>query len=100
MCFEIFTSNQSQCNIFKEEELEKSSIVANFATVQAEGGHEVERQIEYLTWIRYYYKFADLIVRMRLIKHISTNLILISRLLYQEALISIKSLNLEKHENQ
>jgi len=34
-------------NIFKEEELRKDSTVAFFATVQVEGGHEVQRQIEY-----------------------------------------------------
>lgn len=34
-------------NVFAEGELEKSSTVANFATVQNEGGREVERQIEY-----------------------------------------------------
>ena len=34
-------------NVFSEGELEKSSTVANFATVQTEGGRAVERQIEY-----------------------------------------------------
>jgi len=34
-------------NIFSEVELEKSSTVANFATVQIEGGRSVERQVEY-----------------------------------------------------
>ena len=34
-------------NIFKEEELDKKSTVAFFATVQTEGGHEVSRQIEH-----------------------------------------------------
>lgn len=34
-------------NVFEEGELEKSSTVANFATVQYEGGRKVERQIEY-----------------------------------------------------
>lgn len=34
-------------NIFQTGELEKSSTVANFATVQTEGGHTVERQIDY-----------------------------------------------------
>ena len=34
-------------NVFEEGELEKSSTVANFATVQEEGGRKVERQIEY-----------------------------------------------------
>jgi hypothetical protein len=34
-------------NVFNEKELEKSLTVANFATVQNEGGRIVERQIEY-----------------------------------------------------
>lgn len=34
-------------NIFKEEELDRNSTVANFATVQQEGGHEVKRNVEY-----------------------------------------------------
>ena len=34
-------------NVFKEGELEKNSTVANFATVQNEGGREVIRDIEY-----------------------------------------------------
>ncbi len=34
-------------NVFDENELEKTSTVANFATVQNEGGRNVERQIEY-----------------------------------------------------
>lgn len=34
-------------NIFREEELDRSSTVAFFATVQIEGGHEVIRQIEH-----------------------------------------------------
>ncbi len=34
-------------NIFKEQELENISTVANFATVQIEGEREVERNIEY-----------------------------------------------------
>lgn len=34
-------------NVFNENELEKSLTVANFATVQNEGGRIVERQIEY-----------------------------------------------------
>ena len=34
-------------NIFKEEELDKTSTVAKFATVQIEGGRNTERQIEY-----------------------------------------------------
>ena len=36
-------------NVFNEGELEKSSTVANFATVQNEGGREVERKIDHLT---------------------------------------------------
>ncbi len=34
-------------NIFNENELERKSTVANFATVQNEGGREIERNIEY-----------------------------------------------------
>jgi len=34
-------------NVFLEEELEKNPTVANFATVQNEGGRIVERVIEY-----------------------------------------------------
>jgi hypothetical protein len=34
-------------NVFTEGELLKDSTVANFATVQREGGREIERQIEY-----------------------------------------------------
>ncbi len=34
-------------NVFKEKELEKYSTVANFATVQNEGGREVTRNVEY-----------------------------------------------------
>ena len=34
-------------NVFEEDELERSATVANFATVQIEGGRKVERQIEY-----------------------------------------------------
>ena len=34
-------------NVFKEEELEKNTTVANFATVQKEGNYEVTRQIEH-----------------------------------------------------
>ena len=34
-------------NVFEEGELERSSTVANFATVQTEGERQVERQIEY-----------------------------------------------------
>ena len=34
-------------NVFKEKELEKNSTVANFATVQNEGGRDVTRDVEY-----------------------------------------------------
>jgi len=34
-------------NVFYEGELDKNSTVANFATVQLEGGRKIERQIEY-----------------------------------------------------
>jgi len=34
-------------NVFAESELDKFSTVANFATVQLEGGRKIERQIEY-----------------------------------------------------
>ena len=34
-------------NVFIEGELQKSATVANFATVQKEGGRTIERQIEY-----------------------------------------------------
>lgn len=34
-------------NIFKEKELDEKATVANFATVQTEGGRDVEREIEY-----------------------------------------------------
>lgn len=34
-------------NIFSEEELDQSSTVANFATVQQEGEREIQREIEY-----------------------------------------------------
>jgi len=34
-------------NVFEEGELESSATVANFATVQFEGGREVERQVDY-----------------------------------------------------
>jgi len=34
-------------NVFAEGELQKDSTVANFATVQNEGGRNVERLIEY-----------------------------------------------------
>ncbi len=34
-------------NVFDEGELDKPATVANFATVQIEGGRKIERQIEY-----------------------------------------------------
>lgn len=34
-------------NVFLEGELDKNSTVANFATVQREGGRAIERQLEY-----------------------------------------------------
>lgn len=34
-------------NVFKDQELDKLSTVANFATVQKEGGREVSREMEY-----------------------------------------------------
>jgi prophage maintenance system killer protein len=34
-------------NVFNEQELDKSATVANFATVQMEGGRAVERQVEH-----------------------------------------------------
>lgn len=34
-------------NVFSEGELQKYSTVANFATVQTEGGRRIERQIEH-----------------------------------------------------
>ncbi|MDD2894701.1 MAG: RhuM family protein [Aliarcobacter sp.] len=44
---DIKTIGKHLSNIFKEEELEKVSTVANFATLQNEGGREVHREIEY-----------------------------------------------------
>jgi hypothetical protein len=44
---DIKTIGKHLSNIFKEEELEKISTVANFATLQNEGGREVHREIEY-----------------------------------------------------
>ncbi len=38
-------------NVFSEGELNKDSTVANFATVQNEGGRRVERLIEYYTML-------------------------------------------------
>lgn len=35
-------------NIYKEEELDRNSTVANFATVQKEGGRSITRDIETL----------------------------------------------------
>jgi hypothetical protein len=34
-------------NVFSEGELDKNSTVANFATVQNEGGRNIEREIEF-----------------------------------------------------
>ena len=34
-------------NIFKEGELKRGATVANFATVQTEGGRQISRSIEY-----------------------------------------------------
>jgi hypothetical protein len=44
---DIKTIGKHLSNIFKEEELEKISTVANFTTLQNEGGREVHREIEY-----------------------------------------------------
>lgn len=38
-------------NVFEEGELQQASTVANFATVQKEGGREVARNIEYYNTI-------------------------------------------------
>ena len=38
-------------NVFEEGELQQASTVANFATVQKEGGREVARKIEYYNTI-------------------------------------------------
>ena len=49
---ELFQKNKSTVsrhikNVFEEKELDKTSTVANFATVQTEGNRQVERYIEY-----------------------------------------------------
>lgn len=49
---ELFQRNKSTIsryikNVFEEGELDSKRTVANFATVQNEGGREVERSIEY-----------------------------------------------------
>lgn len=41
------TVNEHIKNIYKEEELEESSTIRNFRTVQIEGNREVEREIFY-----------------------------------------------------
>ncbi len=49
---ELFDRNKSTIskhikNIYEDEELERTSTVAKYATVQIEGNREIERQIEY-----------------------------------------------------
>ncbi len=49
---ELFQKNKSTIsrhikNIYEDEELERNSTVAKYATVQIEGNREIERQIEY-----------------------------------------------------
>lgn len=44
---DVKTIGKHLANVFSEGELEKDSTVANFATVQMEGGRKIERQIEY-----------------------------------------------------
>ena len=44
---EVKTIGKHINNVFEDGELQKSSTVANFATVQNEGGRTIERQIEY-----------------------------------------------------
>jgi hypothetical protein len=46
-CRDIKTIGKHINNVFKENELEKNSTVANFATIQNEGGREVTREIEH-----------------------------------------------------
>lgn len=41
-------------NVFSEGELVRSATVANFATVQMEGGRQVERQIDFITSMSLY----------------------------------------------
>ena len=44
---DVKTTGKHINNVFEDGELQKSSTVANFATVQNEGGRTIERQIEY-----------------------------------------------------
>ena len=44
---DVKTIGKHISNIFKDNELQKEATVANFATVQNEGGREVTREIEY-----------------------------------------------------
>jgi hypothetical protein len=44
---DVKTIGKHIINVFMEDELERSSTVANFATVQMEGGRSVKRQIEF-----------------------------------------------------
>jgi len=44
---DIKTIGKHIANVFKDKELDKMATVANFATVQNEGGREVTREIEY-----------------------------------------------------
>ena len=44
---DVKTIGKHISNVFKEKELEKNSTIANFATVQKEGGREVTRDVEY-----------------------------------------------------
>jgi hypothetical protein len=46
-CRDVKTIGKHINNVFSEEELFKDSTIANFATVQNEGGRSVERVIEY-----------------------------------------------------
>ena len=44
---DVKTNGKHINNVFEDGELQKSSTVANLATVQNEGGRTIERQIEY-----------------------------------------------------
>jgi len=44
---DVKTIGKHIANVFKDKELDKMATVANFATVQNEGGREVSREIEY-----------------------------------------------------
>ena len=44
---DVKTIGKHIANVFKDKELDKMATVANFATVQNEGGREVTREIEY-----------------------------------------------------